>query len=124
MITNPIADLLTRMRNANIMYHAKVSVPASKLKMKILEVIKKEGFIRDFYLDTSKRNIIIHLKYYGNKQRTITGLRRISNQVSVKNIPRVLNGLGIVLISTSKGILTDYEALSRNIGGEVLAYIW
>lgn len=118
MITNPIADLLTRMRNANIMYHAKVSVPASKLKMKILEVIKKEGFIRDFYLDTSKRNIIIHLKYYGNKQRTITGLRRISNQVSVKNIPRVLNGLGIVLISTSKGILTDYEALSRNIGGK------
>ncbi|WP_341266610.1 30S ribosomal protein S8 [Candidatus Phytoplasma fraxini] len=124
MITNPIADLLTRIRNANIMYHNTVTVPVSKLKIKMLEVIKQEGFIRNFYLDNSKRNIIINLKYNGKNQRTIVGLRRVSNQVSVKNIPRVLNGLGIALISTSKGILTDYEALSQNVGGEVLAYIW
>ncbi|MEZ0180051.1 30S ribosomal protein S8 ['Camptotheca acuminata' phytoplasma] len=124
MIANPIADLLTRMRNANIMYHDKVSVPISKFKIKILEVIKKEGYIKDFYLDDRKRNIIIHLKYNANKQRTITGLKRVSKYVPVQKIPRVYNGLGIALISTSKGVLTDYDALLHNVGGEVLAYIW
>ncbi|WP_268850207.1 30S ribosomal protein S8 [Candidatus Phytoplasma rubi] len=124
MITNPIADLLTRIRNANAMFHEKVSVPCSKLKIKILEVIRKEGFIKGFFVDEARRNITISLKYHGNKQRTILGLKRVSKHVSVKKIPRVLNGLGIALISTSKGILTDYEALANNIGGEVLAYIW
>ncbi len=124
MMTNPIADLLTRIRNANTMCYEKVSVPFSKLKVKMLEVIRKEGFIKGFIVDGSRRNITISLKYHGNKQRTILGLKRVSKHVSVKKIPRVLNGLGIALISTSKGILTDYEALANNIGGEVLAYIW
>ncbi|MGM1458922.1 MAG: 30S ribosomal protein S8 [Columbia Basin potato purple top phytoplasma] len=125
MITNPIADLLTRIRNANIMFYNKVSVPASKLKIELLKVMKKEGFIQDFRVEgSSKKNIIIYLKYHGKKQRAILGLKRVSKNVSVKKIPRVLNGLGIAFISTSKGILTDYEAISNNIGGQVLAYIW
>ncbi|QTX02791.1 30S ribosomal protein S8 [Candidatus Phytoplasma luffae] len=123
-INNPIADLLTRIRNANIMYHEKVSVPISKFKIKILEVIKKEGFIKDFYLDKANKKIIIYLKYNADKQRIITGLKRVSKYVPVNKIPRVYNGLGIALISTSKGVLTDYEALLQNVGGEVLAYIW
>lgn len=125
MIKNPIADLLTRIRNANIMFYNKVSVPASKLKIELLKVMKKEGFIQDFRVEgSSKKNIIIYLKYNGKKQRAILGLKRVFKNVSVKKIPRVLNGLGIALISTSKGILTDYEAISNNIGGQVLAYIW
>ncbi|MDC9031971.1 30S ribosomal protein S8 [Columbia Basin potato purple top phytoplasma] len=125
MIKNPIADLLTRIRNANIMFYNKVSVPASKLKIELLKVMKKEGFIQDFRVEgSSKKSIIIYLKYHDKKQRAILGLKRVSKNVSVKKIPRVLNGLGIALISTSKGILTDYEAISNNIGGQVLAYIW
>jgi small subunit ribosomal protein S8 len=125
MITDPIADLLTRIRNANAMYHDKVSVPNSKLKMKILEVIKKEGFIKDFYIEEpKKRNIIIKLKFSPYKEKSILGLKRVSQYVTFKNIPKVFNGLGIALISTSKGILTDDEAIKQKIGGEVLAYIW
>ncbi|MFB5029919.1 MAG: 30S ribosomal protein S8 [Candidatus Phytoplasma pruni] len=125
VMTDPIADLLTRIRNANTMRHAKVLVPASKLKIKMLEVIKKEGFIKDFNLDITKRNVIIHLKYnFETKERTIKGLKRVSKYVGVDEIPRVLSGLGVALISTSKGILTDHEALSSQIGGKVLAYIW
>ncbi|MDV3196246.1 MAG: 30S ribosomal protein S8 [Candidatus Phytoplasma stylosanthis] len=124
MITNPIADLLTRIRNANLMNHEKVSVSISKFKIKILEVIKREGFIKDFWLNESKKIITIYLKYSSDKKRAILGLKRVSKYVTVNKIPRVYNGLGIALISTSKGILTDYEALSYNLGGEVLAYIW
>ncbi|XXP77094.1 MAG: 30S ribosomal protein S8 [Lettuce witches'-broom phytoplasma] len=125
VMTDPIADLLTRIRNANTMRHAKVLVPASKLKIKMLEVIKKEGFIKDFNLDVAKRNVIIQLKYNSEtKERTIKGLKRVSKYVGVDEIPRVLSGLGVALISTSKGILTDQEALSSQIGGKVLAYIW
>ncbi|WP_111961304.1 30S ribosomal protein S8 [Candidatus Phytoplasma oryzae] len=122
---DPIADLLTRIRNANQMYYEKVSVPHSKLKVKILEVIKREGFIKDFIIDNNKKkNIIIQLKYSLSKERTFLGLKKVDKYVSVKKIPRVLNGLGIAIISTSQGILTDYEALTKKTGGQVLAYIW
>ncbi|TVY12345.1 30S ribosomal protein S8 [Candidatus Phytoplasma pini] len=124
MNVNPIADLLTRIRNANIMYYEKVLVPSSKLKINILEVLKKEGFIKDFRLDKKLKNILIQLKYDLTKKRAITGLKRVSKYVTIAKIPRVLNGLGIALISTSKGILTDYQALSQGVGGQVLAYIW
>ncbi|WIA07613.1 MAG: 30S ribosomal protein S8 [Candidatus Phytoplasma cynodontis] len=122
MVTDPIADLLTRIRNANIMNYEKVLVPNSKLKLKILEIMKREGFIKDFII--KKKDIIIKLKYNSLKERSILGLKRVSRYVSVKKIPRVLNGLGIAIISTSQGVLTDYEALSKRIGGQLLAYIW
>ncbi|WP_153368680.1 30S ribosomal protein S8 [Candidatus Phytoplasma sacchari] len=122
MITDPIADLLTRIRNANMMNYEKVSVPNSKLKLKILEIMKREGFIKDFFI--KQKCIIILLKYNSFKEKSILGLKRVSKYVSSKKIPRVLNGLGIALISTSQGILTDYEAISKNIGGQILAYIW
>lgn len=127
MITDPIADLLTRIRNANIMNYEKVLVPSSKLKIKILEIMKKEGFIKNFIIKPTKdikKTILIQLKYNSLKEKSILGLKRISRYVSAKKIPRVLNGLGIALISTSQGILTDYEAISKKIGGQVLAYIW
>ncbi|MDV3198131.1 MAG: 30S ribosomal protein S8 [Vigna little leaf phytoplasma] len=123
MVTNIIADLLTRIRNANQMYYTKLSVPSSKFKMNILKIIKKEGFIKDFHLDKDGKNILIYLKYTENKERVIRGLKRVSKYVSVKKIPKVAN-FGIAIISTSKGLLTNYEALERKIGGEVLAYIW
>ncbi|KAB8121973.1 30S ribosomal protein S8 ['Cynodon dactylon' phytoplasma] len=122
MVTDPIADLLTRIRNANIMNYEKVLVPNSKLKLKILEIMKREGFIKDFII--KKKDIVIKLKYNSLKERSILGLKRVSRYVSVKKIPRVLNGLGIAIISTSQGVLTDYEALSKRIGGQLLAYIW
>ncbi|KND62778.1 30S ribosomal protein S8 [Candidatus Phytoplasma phoenicium] len=123
MITNPIADLLTRIRNANQMRYEKLSVPRSKLKMKMLEVIKKTGFIKDFHLDKMQKNILVYLKYADDKERVIRGLKRVSRYVSVKQIPKVSH-FGIALISTSKGILTNHEALTQKIGGQVLAYIW
>lgn len=123
MITNPIADLLTRIRNANQMRYEKLLAPRSKLKMKILAVMKKAGFIKDFHLDKIQKNILIYLKYTDDKERVIRGLKRVSEYVSVKQIPKVSH-FGIALISTSKGILTNHEALSQNIGGQVLAYIW
>lgn len=123
MITNPIADLLTRIRNANQMRYEKLLVPRSKMKMKILAVMKKTGFIKDFHLDKIQKNILIYLKYTDDKERVIKGLKRVSKYVSVKQIPKVSH-FGIALISTSKGILTNHEALSQNIGGQVLAYIW
>ncbi|MFR0367867.1 30S ribosomal protein S8 [Candidatus Phytoplasma palmae] len=131
MSKNPIADLLTIIRNANIMFHEKVFVPLSKIKLNILEVLKKEGFIKEFkVLDSNekgknKKVIIVYLKYNNiTKERSIIGLKRVSKYVSLKKIPKVANGLGIALISTSKGILTDHEARINKVGGEVLAYIW
>jgi small subunit ribosomal protein S8 len=131
VMTDPIADMLTRIRNANKMRHEKVEMPASRLKSDILAVLKKEGFINDFQSakDGVQGKIVVTLKYTKTKERVIKGLKRISKPglrvyVSVEDLPKVLNGLGIALISTSKGILTDREARLAQVGGEVLAYVW
>ncbi|NLK12272.1 MAG: 30S ribosomal protein S8 [Candidatus Phytoplasma sp.] len=130
VMTDPIADMLTRIRNANKMRHPKVEIPASKLKTDILSVLKKEGFIKDFSIQNNEKpNIVVTLKYTQDNERVIKGLKRISKPglrvyAQVDQLPKVLNGLGVALISTSKGILTDREARLSNVGGEVLAYIW
>ena len=131
VVTDTIADMLTRIRNANQMRYEEVSVPSSKIKNEIARILKEEGFIKDYKIEDvdTHKNIILTLKYTDKKERVITGLKRISKpglRVYAKNdeIPKVLNGLGIAIISTSKGIMTDKEARKENIGGEVLAYIW
>ncbi len=130
VMTDPIADLLTRIRNANKMRHPKVEVPASRLKADLLAVLKKEGFIKDFVVSqTEQPKIIVTLKYTATNERVIKGLKRISKPglrvyAPVEKLPRVLNGLGVALISTSKGILTDREARLLQVGGEVIAYVW
>ncbi len=131
VMTDPIADMLTRIRNANRMRHEKVEMPASRLKSDILAVLKKEGFITDFQSakDGVQGKIVVTLKYTKTKERVIKGLKRISKPglrvyTSVNDLPKVLNGLGIALISTSKGIMTDREARLAQVGGEVLAYVW
>ncbi len=130
-MTDPIADMLTRIRNANIVRHEVVEVPASNLKKEVAEILKKEGFIRDAeYIEDDKQGLIrLFLKYGQNQERIITGLKRISKpglRVYAKNneIPKVLGGLGIAIISTSQGLLTDKDARKAKVGGEVLAYIW
>ena len=131
VMTDPIADMLTRIRNANSMRHAKVEMPASRLKSDILSVLKQEGFIIDYQVvkDNAQGKIVVTLKYTQTKERVIKGLKRISKPglrvyTSVNDLPKVLNGLGIALISTSKGIMTDREARLAQVGGEVLAFIW
>ncbi|MGP4082511.1 30S ribosomal protein S8 [Pseudalkalibacillus sp. R45] len=131
VMTDPIADMLTRIRNANTVGHDKLEVPASKLKREIAEILKNEGFVRDVeYIEDSKQGVIrIFLKYGQNNARVITGLKRISKpglRVYAKayEVPRVLGGLGIALVSTSKGIMTDKDARNQQVGGEVLAYVW
>ena len=131
VMTDPIADLLTRIRNANMVRHEKLEVPASKIKREIAEILKREGFIRDVeYVEDSKQGIIrMFLKYGQNNERVITGLKRISKpglRVYAKSneVPRVLNGLGIAIISTSQGVLSDKEARAKQAGGEVIAYVW
>ncbi|KIL52354.1 30S ribosomal protein S8 [Jeotgalibacillus soli] len=130
-MTDPIADLLTRIRNANQVRHEKLEVPASNIKKEIAEILKREGFVRDVeYIEDSKQGIIrIFLKYGANNERVITGLKRISKPglrvyAKADEVPRVLNGLGVALVSTSNGVLTDKEARSKQVGGEVLAYVW
>jgi len=130
VMTDPIADMLTRIRNANQMRHETVEMPSSKIKKEIAEVLKREGFIRDAeYIEDNKQGILRLSLKYKNTERVISGLKRISKpglRVYVQNteIPRVLNGLGIAIISTSKGILTDKETRKEQIGGEVIAYVW
>ncbi|MDX9690823.1 MAG: 30S ribosomal protein S8 [Acholeplasmataceae bacterium] len=131
VMTDPIADMLTRIRNANRMRHQKVEMPASRLKSDILTVLKREGFITDFQSvkDGVQGKIVVTLKYTTTKERVIKGLKRISKPglrvyTSVGDLPKVLNGLGVALISTSKGIMTDREARLAQMGGEVLAYVW
>ena len=131
IVTDTIADMLTRIRNANAMRYADVSIPASKLKLEIAKILKEEGFIEDYkeVKEDVQGTIELTLKYGKKKERVITGLKRISKpglRVYVKGdeVPRVLNGLGIAIISTSKGLMTDKEARKQNLGGEVLAYIW
>ncbi|MBQ6538852.1 MAG: 30S ribosomal protein S8 [Bacilli bacterium] len=130
VVTDTIADMLTRIRNANQMRYEEVRVPSSNIKKEIARILKEEGYINDFKIEDNdvQGTIVLTLKYK-NKERVITGLRRISKpglRVYCKSgeIPKVLNGLGIAIISTSKGIMTDKEARKENIGGEVLAYIW
>lgn len=131
VMTDPIADMLTRIRNANMVRHEKLEIPASKLKREIADILKREGFIRDVeFVEDSKQGIIrVFLKYGQNNERVITGLKRISKpglRVYAKSneVPRVLNGLGIAIISTSQGVLADKEARAKQAGGEVLAYVW
>lgn len=130
-MSDPIADMLTRIRNANTVRHEVVEMPASKAKREIAEILKREGFIRDAeYIEDNKQGIIrIFLKYGQNNERVITGLKRISKpglRVYTKSseIPKVLGGLGIAIISTSKGVMSDKEARKANSGGEVLCYVW
>ena len=130
-MTDPIADMLTRIRNANKMLHETVEIPASNIKTSILTVFKNEGFIADFKtesLDNNKSVTTVTLKYI-DKDRVIKGLKRISKPglrvyVEADKLPKVLNGLGVAVISTSKGVMTDKDARKQKLGGEVLAYIW
>ena len=131
VMTDPIADMLTRVRNANQMRHETVEMPSSKIKREIAEVLKREGFIKGAeYVEDNKQGILrLSLKYGKETERVITGLKRISKPglrvyVGSSEVPRVLNGLGIAIISTSKGILTDKEARKEQVGGEVIAYVW
>lgn len=131
VMSDPIADMLTRIRNANLVRHETVEIPASKMKKEIAEILKKEGFIRDAeYIEDSKQGIIrLFLKYGVNNERVISGLKRISKpglRVFTKSqeVPKVLGGLGIAIISTSKGVMTDKDARQAKSGGEVICYIW
>ena len=131
VMTDPIADLLTRIRNANMVRHEKLEVPASNIKKEIADILKREGFVRDVeFIEDNKQGIIrIFLKYGSSNERVITGLKRISKPglrvyAKADEVPRVLNGLGIALVSTSQGVLTDKEARAKQVGGEVLAYVW
>ncbi len=128
---DPIADMLTRIRNANQMRYKEVEVPASKIKVEIARILKEEGFISDYKIKKNDvQNIItLSLKYGEKKERVITGLKRISKPglrvyAKADEVPRVLNGLGIAIVSTSKGVMSDKQARENNLGGEVLAYIW
>ncbi|MFA5741539.1 MAG: 30S ribosomal protein S8 [Candidatus Izemoplasmatales bacterium] len=131
VMTDPIADMLTRIRNANQMKHETVEMPASKLKSEILTLLKKEGYITDFKLVTDgvQGTIRVTLKYLHNKERAVRGLKKISKPglrvyAKTDEIPRVLNGLGIDIVSTSQGLMTDREARKKQVGGEIIAYIW
>ncbi len=131
VMTDPIADFLTRIRNANSVHHEKVEIPASKLKKTMAQILKEEGMIKDFeYIEDGKQGIIrVHLKYGANKQKVITGLKRISRpglRVYAKKdeVPKILGGLGIAIISTSQGVMTDKQARKCGLGGEVLCYVW
>ncbi len=131
VVNDPIADMLTRIRNANQMRYKEVEVPASKIKIEIAKILKEEGFIKDYQIKKNEvQNIIVlTLKYGPKKERVITGLKRISKPglrvyVKTNEVPKVLNGLGIAIISTSRGLMTDKEAREKSLGGEVIAYVW
>ena len=129
MMTDPIADMLTRIRNANLVRNEKVSMPSSKLKVEIAKLLLEEGYITAYEVTGDvKKELTITLKYVGN-ERVITGLKRISKpglrvQTSCDKLPKVLGGMGIAIISTSKGIMTDAAARANGVGGEVVAYVW
>lgn len=131
VMTDPIADMLTRLRNANSVYHDKVEIPGSKIKQAIAQILKNEGFIKDFeMIQDEKQGVLrVSLKYGPNREKVITGIKRISKpglRVYAKKdqMPRVLGGLGIAIISTSQGIMTDKQARHDGLGGEVIAYVW
>jgi small subunit ribosomal protein S8 len=130
-MTDPIADMLTRLRNANAAYQDTVSMPYSKVKARIAAILQQEGYIGEWSTTDAEvgKNLVIALKYGPSRERSIAGLKRVSKpglRVYAKkdNLPRVLGGLGIAIISTSGGLLTDKQAVRRGVGGEVLAYVW
>ena len=130
-MTDPVADLLTRLRNANSAHHETVSLPSSKLKSHIAEILKREGFIESWKVEDARvgQTLTIDLKYGPERERSIAGIKRVSKpglRVYAKSteIPRVLGGLGVAILSTSSGLLTDREAEQKGVGGEVLAYVW
>ena len=131
VMTDPIADMLTRIRNANHAKHEFVDIPASKIKKEIANILLEEGYIKGFdVIDDGKQGIIrVELRYQQNKERVITGIKRISKPglrvyVGKEDTPRVLGGLGIAILSTSKGIVTDKKARKQGVGGEVICYVW
>ena len=131
VMTDPIADMLTRLRNANSVFHETVDVPGSKIKSAIAEVLKEEGFIKDYsFNEDNKQGVItISLKYGPNREKVISGIKRISKPglrqyAKHDELPRVLGGLGIAIISTSKGLMSDKQARKAGLGGEVIAYVW
>jgi len=130
-MSDPIADMLTRIRNANSVNHESVQIPASNIKVAIADVLKREGYIKDYAVtaDNKQGILSVKLKYGANREKVISGIKRISRPglrayVKASELPRVLGGLGIAVISTSKGILSDKQARKENVGGEVLAYVW
>ena len=130
-MTDPIADMLTRLRNANSAYHEDVSMPYSKLKSNIAEILKAEGYIADYRFEDAEvgKNLQLDLKFGPNRERSIAGIKRVSKpglRVYAKStaLPKVLGGLGIAILSTSSGLLTDRQAAKKGVGGEVLAYVW
>ncbi|MGI5879579.1 MAG: 30S ribosomal protein S8 [Syntrophomonadaceae bacterium] len=131
VMTDPIADFLTRIRNGNMVMHETVEVPSSKVKLSIADIMKQEGYIKEYeYIEDDKQGVIrIYLKYGPNKQKVITGIKRISKPglrvyVRKDEVPRVLGGLGTAVISTSRGLMTDKRARKEGLGGEVICYIW
>ena len=130
-MTDPIADFLTRLRNANSAYHDEVSLPHSKIKANIAEILKAEGYISDFHTEDARvgKSLVVQLKYGPSRERSIAGLRRVSKPglrvySNVDRLPRVLGGLGVAVLSTSQGLMTDREARQRRIGGEILCFVW
>ena len=130
-MTDPIADMLTRLRNANSAYHDSVSMPYSKLKEGIAAILQQEGYIAGFHIEEAEvgKNLVLELKFGPSRERSIAGLRRVSKpglRVYAKStaLPRVLGGLGVAILSTSSGLLTDRQAAKQGVGGEVLAYVW
>jgi small subunit ribosomal protein S8 len=131
MVTDPIGDMLTRIRNGSLAEHEKVDIPASKLKLRIAELLKEEGFIKNFRLiEDRKQGILrVYLKYGPGQERVITGLRRVSKPgrrlyVGADKIPSVLGGMGVAVLSTPRGVLPDREARRQRVGGEVLCFVW
>jgi small subunit ribosomal protein S8 len=132
-MTDPIADMLTRLRNANQAYHDKVTMPYSKIKANVAEVLKAEGYIAAWSVEEHEgaigKNLVVELKFGPNRERSLAGIKRVSKpglRVYAKStdLPRVLGGLGVAIISTSQGLLTDRQARKRSVGGEVLAFVW
>jgi small subunit ribosomal protein S8 len=130
-MTDPIADMLTRLRNANSAYHDTVGMPYSKIKSNIAEILQQEGYIAGWRVEDAEvgKNLVVTLKFGNRRERSIAGIKRVSKpglRVYAKkdNLPKVLNGLGVAIISTSGGLLTDKQANTRGVGGEVLAYVW
>ena len=130
-MTDPVADMLTRIRNANIAGHSNVEIPASKLKKNIAEILLKEGYIKGFSVEEKTPQDVLHIemKYGPGKEKVITGIKRISKPglkvyANKEQLPKVLDGLGIAIISTSKGLITDKEARKLGVGGEVICYVW
>ncbi|WP_303151324.1 30S ribosomal protein S8 [Megasphaera elsdenii] len=128
-MTDPIADMLTRIRNANSAYHEKVEIPASKMKATVLDILKEEGFVKNYESVNEGKTLKVTLKYGSNKEKVITGIKRISKPglrvyAGKEELPRVLGGLGIAVISTSQGVMSDKKARKLGLGGEVIAYVW